>query len=115
MRDMRFRPEFMGNGHAGRVLDLILKGRSRITYLNLIDYNSLRFMLGSIDGISIDGNIATVRDAIGNFETTLIIDQKLRSFDLKFADKYPTVSYLLYDDLGSPGYLLTELGERLVV
>ena len=112
---MRFRPEFMGNGHAGQVLDLILKGRSRITYLNLIDYNALRFMLGSIDGVSINGNIATVQDAIGSFDTTLIVDQRLRSFDLKFVDKYPNVSYLLYDDLSGPGYLLTELGERLVV
>ncbi len=105
----------MGNGHAGLVKDLILKGRSRITHLNLIDYNALKFMQGSINGISIDGNLATIQDAIGNFETTLVIDQRLASFDLKFFDKYPTVSYLLYDDLGSPGYLLTEAGERLVV
>ena len=115
MRDMRFRPEFMGNGHAGQVKDLIVKGRSRVTHLNLIDYNALKFMQGSIEGISIDGNLATVQDAIGEFQTTLVIDQRLASFDLKFFDKYSTVSYLLYDDLGESGYLLTELGERLIV
>jgi len=115
MRDMRFRPEFMGNGHAGIIKDLIVKGRSRITQLNLVDFNALKFMQNSIDGISIDGNLATIKDAIGNFETTLVINQRLANFDLKFFDKYPTVSYLLYDDLGSPGYLLTEAGERLVV
>lgn len=112
---MRQRLHLMGNGYAGEILDLIIIGKSVISYLSIYDYSILKNMAHTLNGVSLVGNLLTVTDRNGTFETTIVGLSDVRNLEPRFQEKYRTVAYLMYDELLDSGYLLTEEDARLLI
>jgi hypothetical protein len=112
---MRERLHFMGNGYAGELLDLIVKGRSVYTLMNTYDFTVLKANLGQLSGVSLDKYDLTVTDTNGTFVTTINVQSNIPNGSMRFTEKYRTVAYLLFDGIEDNGYLLTENDERLLI
>jgi hypothetical protein len=72
-------------------------------------------MAHNLNGVSLVGNLLTVTDRNGTFETTIVGLSDVRNLEPRFQEKYRTVAYLMYDDLLDSGYLLTEEDARLLI
>ena len=112
---MYSRLDFMGNGYAGQLLDLIRSGRSVYSVLSTYDFMVLRSQLGNLDGVIANGTQLIVSDGKGGFTTNISSNSGLANGYIQFIDKYTVDSYLLFDGLQENGYLLTENDELLLV